>query len=545
MKNPFPLYLIIVFLLCLSNDNFAQNYIGELAWEKNISFSLDYNYSFTRQYRDLKEMATGKDKSLVDKIFNKQVGINYQTFIEYNWIINGGVLKENINVNVKAYIRDKVNNSFLIDLYFLPENYNLKEQYEKIINLQKNEPYPVSPLSVVSSDNSFLMFEAKNNEIQVDETNIEWAYNNPVVGWQTIDNSENNSLDYIVWKYVKNKAPIDKLSEWGKYFQNLSNSFYAEKKGIPKEGNQLLFIPLGINPSDVLKGKALSYLNTYKKIESSTAYKISIPVKMNSSESQRIFVHLKTGISCNGFRFNHVSDTKGYFEKIASAVKEFTIDFTLESNENKIVNSRGTFIDERDGHKYKWVQIGEQVWMAENLAFKGVKSKVYDNNDLNEFTYGRLYDWETACWVCPSGWHLPSDGEWTELANFLSREHQAAMPYNQIWKNNIGEVLKTTFYEASNIIYTDFGNGGYSYTLNMYGFDAKAGGMYEDGFVGDPEFNGLGKEGCWYSSTKPPNHGRATVAEAKFYILDFTSNEFRTHVYYEQSFLSVRCIKDK
>jgi uncharacterized protein (TIGR02145 family) len=42
-------------------------------------------------------------------------------------------------------------------------------------------------------------------------------------------------------------------------------------------------------------------------------------------------------------------------------------------------------------------------------------AKATDNYD----TYGVLYNWPAAMAACPSGWHLPSDDEWTTLATFL------------------------------------------------------------------------------------------------------------------------------
>src|SRR5262245_32163336 len=98
-----------------------------------------------------------------------------------------------------------------------------------------------------------------------------------------------------------------------------------------------------------------------------------------------------------------------------------------------------------DGNVYHTVNIGTQVWMLENL-----KTTKYRNGDLietttpatlditsestpkyqwayngeenNAATYGRLYTWYAATEsrnVCPSGWHVPSDVEWTTLSNFL------------------------------------------------------------------------------------------------------------------------------
>ncbi len=119
----------------------------------------------------------------------------------------------------------------------------------------------------------------------------------------------------------------------------------------------------------------------------------------------------------------------------------------------------GTFTDKRDGNVYQWVKIGDQIWMAENLAYIPYVCApdsqcgiwVYDYYGegpygTNYQTYGCLYDWETAMEVCPEGWHLPSDEEWMELERFLGmEEHELTRKDIPRGDNaNVGGKLKHT-----------------------------------------------------------------------------------------------------
>ncbi len=81
---------------------------------------------------------------------------------------------------------------------------------------------------------------------------------------------------------------------------------------------------------------------------------------------------------------------------------------------------KGTFIDSRDGKVYNFVEIGEQTWMSNNLAYKADSGCFeFRYKRRNAKKYGYLYTLEAAQNACPSGWHLPSKDEFGLLANSI------------------------------------------------------------------------------------------------------------------------------
>ncbi|MBP6978994.1 MAG: FISUMP domain-containing protein [Bacteroidales bacterium] len=103
-----------------------------------------------------------------------------------------------------------------------------------------------------------------------------------------------------------------------------------------------------------------------------------------------------------------------------------------------------------EGQTYATVQTGDQCWLRENLnvgtkinstqaSFQQtnngtIEKYCYANDEANCDVYGGLYEWpeamqyvstEGAQGICPPGWHIPTDGEYTELTNFLGGEDVA------------------------------------------------------------------------------------------------------------------------
>ncbi len=185
-----------------------------------------------------------------------------------------------------------------------------------------------------------------------------------------------------------------------------------------------------------------------------------------------------------------------------------------------------------DGNVYRSVQIGRQVWMAENLRTTRYRNGdaipyarrdrawttktvgmrcTYEHDDALADRYGQLYNFfavQDERGLCPSGWHVPSDAEWTALTDALGGEVVA------------GKKMKTTAWGGT----------------NSSGFSALPGGArtndYGSFFYG-------GYYGGWWSSSAFGTY----YAWYRFLASDY-DDVYRS--YNSQRFgFSVRCVRDE
>jgi uncharacterized protein (TIGR02145 family) len=103
----------------------------------------------------------------------------------------------------------------------------------------------------------------------------------------------------------------------------------------------------------------------------------------------------------------------------------------IVDNDQNLQNDK--LFDVRDNKSYLTVKVGNQIWMAENLAFKPESGKfwAYDDQDKYVRRFGYLYSWETAMKACPVGWRLPSKIDFEVLLSELETNKDQLL-YDQL-----------------------------------------------------------------------------------------------------------------
>lgn len=244
----------------------------------------------------------------------------------------------------------------------------------------------------------------------------------------------------------------------------------------------------------------------------------------------------------------------------------------LDNNSNGVIDEdcdtgTGMFTAKRNGQlvmdeTYKWVEIGSQIWMAENLKYlpsvvgPGKSSPtipyyyVYDyeytsvndaKNTENYKTYGVLYNWTAIMageassnanpsgvqGVCPDGWHLPSVAEWTVLTNSLG-----------------GSAVAGGKMKESGTEHWTSPNAG---ATNSSGFSALPGGGLhvgnETSQLNDPLLFENRKTHGWWWSTKDQYYGSRGYYYTNLQVNNYSDNTYINNDRVDEA-RSVRCVKD-
>ena len=235
----------------------------------------------------------------------------------------------------------------------------------------------------------------------------------------------------------------------------------------------------------------------------------------NKTKFSRKIISTRNNQSLNKIEFNGYSSISPK-EKSAKIEEGELIHFYVYSGDNitKIADSPNEsktyeveFYEckDYDGRNYPIVQIGEQWWMAENLA--------YNFEDSKESRNGMLYSWESAIEVCPPGWHIPSNDEFDALGEYISTQKGPYSKSDYNW-DEVGKHLKS-----------------------ISGWNENGNGTDDFGFSALPNEN-TQRWGQWWSSSES--------LENNMHIrqLSYNNSKFLWNVNDKNLYNSVRCIKD-
>jgi uncharacterized protein (TIGR02145 family) len=209
-------------------------------------------------------------------------------------------------------------------------------------------------------------------------------------------------------------------------------------------------------------------------------------------------------------------------------------------NGSGIIINPGTGVT-YNGYTYSSIVLGNgQEWMTENLRTASYRNgdpivtgidnaswysniigayDIYNNNMDNNYIYGKLYNWYAVNdprQLCPTGWHVPTDAEWSSLTDYLGGEAVAGVKMKKTngWDDFEGQS----------------GNGS-----NLSGFSGLPGGAR---FYYDGSFIYSGRWGYWWASSD------STTSDAWCRRLNYDNgNVFRGSTNKKAGF-SVRCLKD-
>ena len=218
----------------------------------------------------------------------------------------------------------------------------------------------------------------------------------------------------------------------------------------------------------------------------------------------------------------------------------------------------GTAVVDADENCYATVQIGEQLWMAENLKVTHYQNgdeiptgytgsewheletgayAVYDDDLSNANIYGNLYNWfsvDDDRGVCPEGFHVPSEYEWIELEIFMGISESEANSIGWRGTDEGGRLKSTGTIEGGDGLWSMPNEG----ATNKSGFTALPGGCSYGG-----DSYGLFSYMSYYCI-----FWSTTVSNSNFVwtrMISYSSSQIgRDDDFIKQQGFSIRCLKD-
>ena len=212
-----------------------------------------------------------------------------------------------------------------------------------------------------------------------------------------------------------------------------------------------------------------------------------------------------------------------------------------------------------DGNVYNTVQIGNQCWMRENVRTTHYADSTAipagdsisltepyryapNNNENNISIYGYLYNWSAVMHgasastanpsgvqgICPTGWHVPSDAEWTQLTNYVSSQSEYVCGSNNV---SIAKSLAATTGWQSSSNACSVGN--VQSNNNATGFSVVPAGNY----YSNNAYGAFGYYAHFWNTTEYGSN--ASIRFFGCYNTDVVINRDNKYVGY-----SVRCLKD-
>jgi len=222
------------------------------------------------------------------------------------------------------------------------------------------------------------------------------------------------------------------------------------------------------------------------------------------------------------------------------------------SKDNSTNPDSGVTVTDIDGNVYQTVQIGSQIWMAENLKVTHYRNGefiyhladnenwtytwigaycVYDNDPSNADTFGYLYNWYTIDdprGLAPEGWHVPTDVEIMELEMALGMSYSEAHDYG-IRGTNEGSKLA-----GRQDLWSD-GALERNPEFSSSGLNILPGGRR---FGDTGSYISMSEDGYFWASTQYNGN------TARFRVLYYNYSEISRYAFNKRNGFYVRCIKD-